>query len=98
MASATGLRIPTGWWGSAFSVVSQVPGMSRLNVAAQLVGSACAIAGAVTATLPVMVAHATRATRWRALERPAGMGTSSVAGELWTLTPRRRFREDPALR
>ncbi|GAB4585604.1 hypothetical protein Ntsu_34360 [Nocardia sp. IFM 10818] len=34
--------MPTGRVGSAFSSVSQVPGMNRLNVAAQLAGGGAA--------------------------------------------------------
>ena len=82
-ASATGLSIPTVRLGSAFSLVSHVPGMNRLNVAAQPAGVALAIAGAVSMTpLPATVAVAISATVRRDLER-LGMGTSITGRNTW---------------
>ena len=69
--------MPTGTLESAFSLVSQVPGMNRLNVAAQLVGAELAIAGAVSRdALPVTAAAASSATGRQVLDRLTGIGTS----------------------
>ena len=69
--------MPTGTAGSAFSSVSHVPGMSRLNVDTQSVVPAWAIAGRVDSVQPptTMVVTINAAAR-RDLECRAGMGTS----------------------